>query len=57
MFLGLLVTYFFIPDVKDSKGDVKSLEALAADLFEPTETPNREGTTTDTTNDNRVVYV
>ncbi|KAJ0415161.1 major facilitator superfamily domain-containing protein [Aspergillus carlsbadensis] len=45
MFLGLLVTYFFIPDVKDSKGDVKSLEALAADLFEPTETLNAAGTT------------
>jgi hypothetical protein len=57
MFLGLLVTYFFIPDVKDSKGDVKSLEALAADLFEPTETPNPAGTATSITNDGRVVHV
>ncbi|KAL3446967.1 major facilitator superfamily domain-containing protein [Aspergillus insuetus] len=57
MFLGLLVTYFLIPDVKDSKGDVKSLEALAADLFELTETPNPAGTTTNITNDGRVVHV
>jgi hypothetical protein len=57
MFLGLLVTYFFIPDVKDSKGDVKSLEALAANLFEPTETPNGPGTTIITINDGRAVPV
>ncbi|KAL2811863.1 major facilitator superfamily domain-containing protein [Aspergillus granulosus] len=34
MFLGLVVTYFFIPDVKDSKGEIKSLETLAQDLLE-----------------------
>ncbi|KAL4802392.1 major facilitator superfamily domain-containing protein [Aspergillus unguis] len=34
MFLGLVVTYFFVPDVKDEKGEVKSLERLAEDLFE-----------------------
>ncbi|KAL3474278.1 major facilitator superfamily domain-containing protein [Aspergillus californicus] len=34
MLLGLIITYFYIPDVKDSEGKIKSLERLAEDLFE-----------------------
>ncbi|KAL4936208.1 hypothetical protein BDV06DRAFT_205485 [Aspergillus oleicola] len=35
MLLGLIITYFYIPDVKDkeSEGKIKSLEKLAEDLF------------------------
>ncbi|KAL2825523.1 major facilitator superfamily domain-containing protein [Aspergillus pseudoustus] len=43
MFLGLAVTYFFIPDVKDAKGEIKSLETLALDLMGPSRTPGEEG--------------
>lgn len=33
MLFGLIVTYFFIPDVRDSDGKIKSLEKLADDLL------------------------
>ncbi|RDW70888.1 uncharacterized protein DSM5745_08399 [Aspergillus mulundensis] len=36
MLLGLIVTYFFVPDVKDPDGKIKSLEKLADDLLSDT---------------------
>ncbi|KKK12037.1 hypothetical protein ARAM_000989 [Aspergillus rambellii] len=33
MLLGLLITYFLIPDIKDSHGHIKSLEQLAEDIL------------------------
>ncbi|OJI96215.1 hypothetical protein ASPVEDRAFT_181745 [Aspergillus versicolor CBS 583.65] len=36
MLLGLLITYFFIPDVKDENRKIKSLERLAEDLLSDT---------------------
>lgn len=44
MLLGLLITYFFIPDVKDEGGKIKSLERLAEDLLDSgPEVGNSEG--------------
>lgn len=36
MLLGLIITYFFIPDVKDEGRKIKSLERLAEDLLSDT---------------------
>ncbi|KAL4753667.1 hypothetical protein BDW72DRAFT_190875 [Aspergillus terricola var. indicus] len=33
MLFGLIITYFFVPDVRDSDGKIKSLEKLADDLL------------------------
>ena len=35
MLLGLIITYFYIPDVKDAEADgkIKSLERLTEELF------------------------
>ncbi|KAL4931656.1 major facilitator superfamily domain-containing protein [Aspergillus undulatus] len=33
MLLGLIITYLYVPDVKDEDGKIKSLERLAEDLF------------------------
>lgn len=43
MLLGLLITYFFIPDVKDENRKIKSLERLAEDLLSDTPVGDSEG--------------
>jgi PHS family inorganic phosphate transporter-like MFS transporter len=39
MLMGLLITYFFIPDVRDKDGRIKSLEELTDGMMPDAEFP------------------